>query len=505
MALGINIDGTHHIIPGVFSIVDATDLVDPPSFPTGRIAIVGEATGQLEPGVPHQVVASPSNITSLLQPSDLRTAALMALSPSPELSGTPELWLVPVNPATHASIDIESGGATKLFTLTSAGYGAKYNQTKVKYVTSSARLTIQLDTVVEAYAFTAGPNAIANLVANINTYSNLVVATWVAEGTPKEIAFTDFSGGLDNTGNNTTNQHWQDALGQLVSKDVQLVAVTTAEAAVHAYLATHVNQTNRIGFFGYDDADLSWNIYGNRETNLTELKADKDISVSAAGHPRMMTPGIGGTFGGTHYPSRLIASMYAGAAALVAPTKPLTNIPLNLGALEVVLDDAEVGDLIENGIAVPMRNHGPGGKGYVISHQRLTWVGDENLSRVELSVRRGIDAVQRAVIEELWQFVGEEGVAQVVTRSVFITNKLLARAARGDDFIRIVTFEPRSTRGELIGTILRVYFEYTPILPINFVIAIAKLRRTNLVAQSTDSFDISLSGLGGSLSQQVPV
>lgn len=504
MALGINVDGTHHVIPGVFSIVDASDLVDPPSFPTGRIAILGPGSGLLEPGIPHQVMASMSNITAVLQPSDLRTAAMMAINPSPELSGVPEMWLLPVNPSTRSTYQLKGAGAVTLLTFQSAGWGVKYNDLKMSFSTTTNRLTITLDTIVEVYQVaTTGTTKIADLKKLIEANSSLVDdLTFGVEGSPTVITDAPFTGGTEGA---ITSQHWIDAFGQLGSRDIQLVMVTTDDTTIHGLLATHVAQTLGRGFFGYEFAAENWKVFSNREENIAALEADRQISVGAAGQPRMLTPGIGGMYDGVMYPSRLTCALWLGAAALVPPTKPLTNLALNLGQLEVEMDDGEVGEMLSHGFSVPMRNHGPTRQGYVISRQQTTWVKDDNLSRIEFSVGRGVDAIQRAVIEELWQFVGQEGVAAVPARAVFVTNKLLLRAATGLDVLRIVTFTPRVTRGELIGTILRVYFEYTPILPVNYVIAIARLRRTNIIATITDSFDISLSGLGASIGQQAPV
>lgn len=139
MANGISFNGVTTYTPGAFSKVDVTALAQVGLTATGRVALLGTATG----GVPYTAIQSPSDIPLYTQPSqaakafksgDLKEAAAIAFDPSSDaniVGGASSVICLKVNPSTQASTTLP-GAMGPVATLTSRDYGAFVNHIGVQ-------------------------------------------------------------------------------------------------------------------------------------------------------------------------------------------------------------------------------------------------------------------------------------------------------------------------------------------------------------------------------------
>jgi hypothetical protein len=123
-------NGKKFLLPQAASRIDSSALARSPLGGGAAVAILGEMQGLLAPKVPH-LIGSPSTALALLHPNsaEARLASQLVFDPSPG-SGTPgasEVYLVPVNPSTRATLTLSN-----VLKLDSYLYGLPANQVKVK-------------------------------------------------------------------------------------------------------------------------------------------------------------------------------------------------------------------------------------------------------------------------------------------------------------------------------------------------------------------------------------
>jgi hypothetical protein len=123
-------NGKKYTIPQAASRIDSTALARAPLGGGAVVAIIGEMLGLVPPKTA-KLIGSPSTALALIHPNseEARLAAQLVFDPSPggDTPGASEVYLVPVNPATAASLILSA-----MIKLDSYLYGLPANQVKAK-------------------------------------------------------------------------------------------------------------------------------------------------------------------------------------------------------------------------------------------------------------------------------------------------------------------------------------------------------------------------------------
>lgn len=468
--IGFNDRGRFTTFPGVFPQIVADQLDLRGEGPTGVMAILGPGAGLFPPKVATSLPVSVNAPSAYLTPSDLLTAATFAHRPFPQLDrAVGQLFLVPVTPATKATMTLRSSTPTDLATLSSKGWGTKFNAITVKHE-AGPLLTITLPTdtssIVEKYTYTT----IQDLVDQLNGRSAIVSAAFIVEGAIANFTSTAMTGGTEPA---ATNQDWADALTALNGFRVNVIHVASSSSAIWAMLSDYCIARRCRGFIG--GALQNWNGISARQTAIAALKAE----AAALNAPRMMHVGLGGD----GQPSYLSAARHAALAAALEPSVPMTFKQLGFSAIEARLDyDTELGGvdgLLLAGVAPPCPDPDSLGT-FVVSRGLSTWSGDDNLYRREHSVLAAIDGLVDLLTAALSPLKGGEGTVGAATRAVGLVDETCNRATKATSTIRINGYRRESIVATIEDTVLRVTVAVTPIPPLNFLVPRLNLERTQI-------------------------
>lgn len=579
MSIGVTVNGTFHLLPGVYPIVDASDLVAAEQGGQGILGIVGIGTGVLEPKKVHHVTPNLGVLArQYVAGSEILTAARLAIDPSGQVPGVTNLYLITANPATQATLTLQDTNSLNVVGLRSHGYGAHFNTITAQVDNAAKELTLAFGTgaeqVTEIFNYGTGAGTLAALVADINDRSALASATLVAAGAEnlKTLVATPFAGASDGivggtkasrtlkdnsavdvlkldtkgigTGMNATTvavdnatkkvtitqagtqeiftygtgagsiaalaslmnstsglvsatflaagdeslltmvaapfsggtapaaptlQDYQDCLDQLGGTNIQLVMLASSMQAAQVALADHCETNKRIGFCGYD-LQSNWGQTAQRDTNIANLQN----RAASIGSPAVLFSGVG-TDG---LPSYLAVAKYAGIAAGVAPSVPLNNKDLKTTVAEAELSVEEAEDLLAAGVSPPFRRQNPQRPGFVIADGLSTYTADDNLYNRIVSVRRAADGMNQDIIYELEGYLGNEGTEVTVGRVINAVDRRLRRATLPSSTLRIAGYDRNSISATFESTVLRVYYSFTPIQPIRYIVPIASLKAT---------------------------
>lgn len=345
-------------------------------------------------------------------------------------------------------------------------------------------LCMQLDsctaTAIKASAATVKSDLQA-IVDTINARSGYLQATRVADAgaAPTNFDTTFLSGGTDGT---TASDDWIEAFDVLKTADIQVVLPLTSDedillmADAHCqYMSGPIGKNERVFFFGTDNQ--TWTSAATRLASVTAISATAKLINSDRG----VYAGLGSyhydAYGNLKlYPGYITAAMYAGIAAGANSTVPITRKYLNCVGLETDLRIDEINELIEAGAAVPIPDVVQGA-GYVVSRGVTTWSGDDDLLKIELSVRRGCDYIAKEVRNRHELLVGKPGTEAIDATIINVTNAVL-QAAKKAEMIR--SYDPKATQLRAEGTIRYVDYSAVPILPINFIFSTFHLQPLNV-------------------------
>jgi hypothetical protein len=471
MSIGVNVNGTFHVLPKVIPVIDASELVAALEGATGILAIIGTGTGLIAPKTFHQVAATSGTLNrQYVEGSDVLTAARLAINPSGQVPGASQLRIITPNLATQPSLTLQdtTGTPVNVITLTAHGYGTEFHNIKVAVDNTAKEVTITYKTTTEIHTYGVGAGALAALVAKINDRSGLVTAALLAAGneTLATISATALAGAVNGT---PSTQDWTDCLDEVARHNVNLVLALDSTLTIQQLLVAHCQLYQRIGFCGYS-LQTGWNNAGTRATNLGNLKT----RAAALGSPNVMFSGIG-TDG---FASYLSVAKYAGIAAGIPPSVPLNNKDLQTTTVEADLFIEEAEDLLLAGVSPPYRRLNPERPGFVISDGLSTYTGDDNLFNRIISVRRAAYGMMNEIVNELEQFLGQEAIEVVVGRVITTVDRMLQQATKRDAAIRIQAYDRASISATFEGTVLRVYYSFFPVQPIRFIVPIASLRAT---------------------------
>lgn len=302
-----------------------------------------------------------------------------------------------------------------------------------------------------------------------STGEGFVTATRVsgAGDKPAVIPFTFLSGGSDGT---TTFDDWGDAFEALQSVDVQWITPISSDAAIHALADTHAAYMSNVGLkerrvivgtaSGTSDADAisAAKALNSDRTSLVHLG---HYNYDSSGKLVLKPPYIS---------AALLAGMFSG----VNPGTPLTNKSIKVRGLERDLRNPTDTDQLINGGVLCLENTE---QGYKVVKSISTWLVNDNYNRVEQSTGVAVDFTARNIRNALDVLRGEKGNPLVLSRAVSITESTLRELARqepeGPGVLAGNAESPayRNIKASLEGDVLRVSFECSPVIPVNYVLA----------------------------------
>lgn len=313
----------------------------------------------------------------------------------------------------------------------------------------------------------------ADLQAAVDWFNSgaegFVTATRVtgAGAKPAVSAFAFLSGGSDGT---TTTNDWADAFEELQKVDVQWITPVSGDAAIHAMADTHAAYMSNVGLkerrvivgtaSGTTDADAiaAAKALNSDRTSLVHLgHYDYDSTGKLVLHPPYIS-----------------AARIAGGFSGVNPGTPLTNKNFKCRGLERDLRRPTDTDVLINGGVLCLENTE---QGYKVVQSISTWLVNDNYNRVEQSTGVAVDFVARNIRNALDVLRGQKGNPLVLSRAVSIADSTLRELARaepqGPGVLAGNAESPayRNIKASLEGDVLRVEFECSPVIPVNYVLA----------------------------------
>lgn len=261
---------------------------------------------------------------------------------------------------------------------------------------------------------------------------------------------------------------WTNALATLQGEDVQWVVPLTGNAAIHAAVDAHCAYMSNV-------ARMERRALVGPAGN-TALAAVKDLPKALnSDRTSLVWPGhydydVGGKL--VLLPPYMTAAVIAAAFAGSNPGTPLTNKALKIRGLEFkVRNPTDTDDLIQAGVLCLEETP----KGYKVVRSISTWLVNDSYNRVEVSTGVATDFVSRNVRQALDVLRGTKGSPIVLSRAVSIAETTLRELARpepqGPGVIVGDEENPayRNIRAALDGDVLRVEFQCSPVIPVNFI------------------------------------
>jgi len=287
-------------------------------------------------------------------------------------------------------------------------------------------------------------------------------------GKPPAVAdWTFMTGGSDGT---TTFNDWAAAFEVLQTADVQWVSPVSGDAAIHALADTHATYMS-------DVALKERRVICGTVANTTDLQAidaakslnSKRTSLVHIGHYNYNLAGKQ-----TLFPPYITAALVAGAFSGVNPGTPLTNKAIKVRGLERELRNPTDTDVLINGGVFCVEKVDTG---YKVVKSITTWLSDRNYAKVEQSTGWALDYTARRVREALDVLRGAKGGPISLQRAISITESALSELAKaepqGPGVLVGDAQSPayRNITAALEGDVLRVQFECSPAIPVNYILA----------------------------------
>lgn len=172
-------------------------------------------------------------------------------------------------------------------------------------------------------------------------------------------------------------------------------------------------------------------------------------------------------------PAYLAAVNVAAAFACLNPGTTMSRKALSVAAAEVLLKEpTDTDDLIESGVLPLVQNE----SGIIVSQAVTTWQMDDRYNRREVSVGAAVDYVSRTVRQALEPMLGDRASPEILPRARSRLTSVLDDLSRlppnGPGVLVGGTDSPpyRNLSLEIEGDVMRVSFECSPVIPINYVL-----------------------------------
>jgi hypothetical protein len=328
-----------------------------------------------------------------------------------------------------------------------------------------------LDYVTAVDVKTSAYTATANLQAVVDWFNStgegFITATRAnnAGKVPVAVGFTYLTGGSDGT---VTMNEWSNAYTTLQTADVQWVTPISSNPAIWAMNDTHcafmsnIARKERRGIVGM----------ASGSTDSAALAAAKALNSDRTSLVHLGFYDYDANGNLVLQPPYILAALLAGAFAGVNPGTALTNKAIKVRGLERNLRNPTDTDALINGGVLAVENTS---SGYKVVKSITTWLVNDNYNRVEVSCGVAVDFVARNVRQALDVLRGQKGTPIVLSRAVSIADSTLRELARpepqGPGVIVGDKASPayRNIKASLEGDVLRVDFECSPVIPVNFI------------------------------------
>lgn len=285
-------------------------------------------------------------------------------------------------------------------------------------------------------------------------------------GTKPAVSSAKFlAGGSDGT---TTIDDWAEAFEALQNVDVQWITPVSADGAIHAMVDAHVSYMSNVA--GKERRAIVGMATGS--TDLEAIAAAKALnsdrtSVVHIGNYNYKNGKL------VLFPPYITAAMLSGMFSGVNPGTPLTNKSIKVRGLERDLRNPTDTDQLILGGVLCVENTD---QGYKVVKSITSWLVNDNYNRVEQSCGVAADFVARNIREALDVLRGAKANPLVLSRAVSIAQSTLKELARqepqGPGILAGDDANPpfKNIQASIEGDVLRVQFECSPVIPVNYVL-----------------------------------
>lgn len=298
-------------------------------------------------------------------------------------------------------------------------------------------------------------------------------------------AYLFLSGGTD--GADPTIDEWLDCLEALENEDVQWIVPlctdpTIAEdvwAATNAHVEFMSNQgkRERRAFVGCATTGETIDAVSGTSGYAVELNSDR-VAFCYPGIYHYNDSAIYMNRSMTLYPSCFTAAILGGAFAGINPGETMTNRTLNVMGIESpggisISSPGDTDDLINGGVLGLYKDR----KGVVrVARACSTWLADNRYNRVEISTGCAVDYTCREVREKLQTFVGKKASPTTLQSVNAMVDSVLRNLATPEPIgLGLLVGDSahpayKNISSSIVGDVLRVTFECSPAIPINYIL-----------------------------------
>lgn len=322
----------------------------------------------------------------------------------------------------------------------------------------------------------------SNNIFTTSTTKNLALLTAGAVWNMALASTSGSKGSLDSTGfTGVLAEIYEDLDLDLIVPIVDdylglTITTSTTPDAIFSAVLNHCKAMSttkaeeRIGLVGYHFTDVG-GLYpdGDGDTLTTSLIGKATALNSpymVVCTPRFKTFDLKGNlkfFNGTY-----TAAYIAGLIASFPVGEPITNKEVSgMQALSTYYKNRQILQLIDNGVLVVER---VGGALKVV--QGVTsWISDDNFNKKEISVRLVTNYIAKNCRENLQQFIGRKNSPQILQMIKGSLVQVLRELENNEIIVGTTTYPAyRNLVITADGDVVRVSFECSPVLPINYIL-----------------------------------
>lgn len=282
---------------------------------------------------------------------------------------------------------------------------------------------------------------------------------------PANTDWVYLTGGSDGV---VTNTEWQECFSALQAEDVQWVVPLSSSPSIHAMCDTHcaymsnVARMERRAFVGT----------ASGVTDAEAIQAAKDLNSDRTSLVHIGGYDYDASGNLSLLPPYIVAAQIGGAFSGVNPGTAMTGKTLKLRGLERSLRNPTDTDVLIRGGVLCLESTT---RGYKVTKSITTWLNNAHYNRVEVSTGAALDFVARNVREALEGFIGQKGNPATLTLAIERVKSTLLELARpepmGPGVIVGDAENPafRNITAEIEGDVMRVEFECSPVVPINYI------------------------------------
>lgn len=323
------------------------------------------------------------------------------------------------------------------------------------------------DAKTAATMLTGNAWSIVNYInSNAEIYLDAEFADTAPMPTPVACAWTQLTGGVNG---NVLPIDWEEGFDALHEMEAHWLVPLTDNPAIWDMAAAHCDylsarKRERRAFVGSD-------------VGTTEEQAKSHAYGINSDRVSYVWPGVYEYDPITRElnlkPAYLAAVNVAAAFACLNPGTTMSRKALSVAAAEVLLKEpTDTDDLIESGVLPLVQNEA----GIIVSQAVTTWQMDDRYNRREVSVGAAVDYVSRTVREAMEPLLGDRASPEILPRANARLTAVL------DDLARVPPIGPGTIVGdaanppyrnislEIEGDVMRVAFECSPVIPINYVL-----------------------------------